>query len=47
MRTPEGAQNELGEQGKGYTVLGKELAVPRMDFASGVGDTGQKAKETP
>ena len=47
MRTPEGGQNELGEQEKGYTVWGKQLAMPRTDFARGVGDSGQKAKETP
>ena len=47
MRTPEGGQNELGEQEKGYTVWGKQLAMPRTDFARGVGDGGQKAKETP
>lgn len=47
MNTPEGGENELGEQERGYTVLGKEVAMPRMGFARGVGDGGQKAKETP
>ena len=47
MNTPEGGQNELGEQESGYTVLGKEVAMPRMDFARGICDSGQKAKETP
>lgn len=47
MNTPEGGQNELGEQESGYIVLGKEVAMPRVDFARGVGDGGQKAKETP